>query len=180
MGLGYQARMDAARTMYHELSPETAEFIDFMQDNELFDVESRPGKMSGGYMTSLPSYKAPFIFANWNDTSGDVDVLTHECGHAFEGYVAERDPNVPADLECPASYENQRRGPKIVAMLPDGMINLPHESPNLIFNDSGIISIQPATLHPHHCLNIAFIYLSIQLPDTLFIDGAHTGNQPSL
>ena len=98
---GYQARMDAARTMYHELSPETAEFIDFMQDNELFDVESRPGKMSGGYMTSLPSYKAPFIFANWNNTSGDVDVLTHECGHAFEGYVAERDPNVPADLECP-------------------------------------------------------------------------------
>ena len=98
---GYQARMDAARTMYHELSPETAEFIDFMQDNELFDVESRPGKMSGGYMTSLPSYKAPFIFANWNDTSGDVDVLTHECGHAFEGFVAERDPAIPADLECP-------------------------------------------------------------------------------
>ena len=98
---GYKARMDAARTMYQELSPETAEFIDFMQDNELFDVESRPGKMSGGYMTSLPSYKAPFIFANWNDTSGDVDVLTHECGHAFEGYVAERDPKVPADLECP-------------------------------------------------------------------------------
>ena len=98
---GYQARMDAARTMYHELSPETAEFIDFMQDNELFDVESRPGKMSGGYMTSLPSYKAPFIFANWNNTSADVDVLTHECGHAFEGYVAERNPKVPADLECP-------------------------------------------------------------------------------
>ncbi len=98
---GYKARMDAARTMYHALSPETAEFIDFMQDNELFDVESRPGKMSGGYMTSLPSYKAPFIFANWNNTSGDVDVLTHECGHAFEGYVAERDPAIPADLECP-------------------------------------------------------------------------------
>ena len=49
----------------------------------------------------IPGYKAPFIFANWNDTSGDVDVLTHECGHAFEGYVAERDPAIPADLECP-------------------------------------------------------------------------------
>ena len=98
---GYDARMAASRTMYHELSPETAAFIDFMQDNELFDVESRPGKMSGGYMTSLPAYKAPFIFANWNNTSADVDVLTHECGHAFEGYVAERDPKVPADLECP-------------------------------------------------------------------------------
>ena len=80
---GYQARMDAARKMYHELSSETAEFIDFMQDND------------------LPVYKAPFIFANWNDTAADVDVLTHECGHAFEGYVAERDPKIPADLECP-------------------------------------------------------------------------------
>lgn len=99
---GYEARMAAARRMYHELSPETGEFIDFMLDNELFDVESRPGKMSGGYMTSLPAYKAPFIFANWNDTSGDVDVLTHECGHAFEGYLAERNEKVPADLECPA------------------------------------------------------------------------------
>ncbi len=93
--------MDAARTMYHELSPETAEFIDFMQDNELFDVESRPGKMSGGYMTSLPSYKAPSSSPTGTTPPADVDVLTHECGHAFEGYVAERDPNVPADLECP-------------------------------------------------------------------------------
>ena len=106
---GYKARMDAARTMYHELSPETAEFIDFMQDNELFDVESRPGKMSGGYMTSLPSYKAPFIFANWNNTSGDVDVLTHECGHAFEGYVAERDPASPRRSGMPRHGE--RRDP---------------------------------------------------------------------
>ena len=98
---GYDERMAAARTMYHELSPETAEFIDFMQDNELFDVLSRPGKASGGYMTSLPSYKAPFIFANWNGTSADVDVLTHEAGHAFEGYLAARDEKIPADLECP-------------------------------------------------------------------------------
>lgn len=98
---GYEARMSATRTMYHELSPETGEFIDFMQDNELFDVESRPGKMNGGYMTDLPTYKAPFIFANWNDTSGDVDVLTHECGHAFEGYLAARDPSIPFDLACP-------------------------------------------------------------------------------
>lgn len=98
---GYEARMSATRTMYHELSPETGEFIDFMQDNDLFDVESRPGKMNGGYMTDLPTYKAPFIFANWNDTSGDVDVLTHECGHAFEGYLAARNPSIPFDLACP-------------------------------------------------------------------------------
>ena len=99
---GYQVRMDAARTMYHELSSETAAFIDFMQDNELFDVLSRPGKANGGYMTILPDYKAPFIFANWNDTAGDVDVLTHEAGHAFEGYIAARDASIPEDLKCPS------------------------------------------------------------------------------
>ena len=98
---GYDERMAAARTMYHELSAETAEFIDFMQENDLFDVLSRPGKASGGYMTILPDYKAPFIFANWNGTSADVDVLTHEAGHAFEGYLAARDEKIPADLECP-------------------------------------------------------------------------------
>ena len=99
---GYQVRMDAARTMYHELSDETAAFIDFMQDNELFDVLSQPGKANGGYMTILPDYKAPFIFANWNDTAGDVDVLTHEAGHAFEGYLAARDDAIPEDLKCPS------------------------------------------------------------------------------
>lgn len=99
---GYQVRMDAARTMYHELSSETAEFIDFMQDNELFDVLSRPGKANGGYMTILPTYKAPFIFANWNDTAADVDVLTHEAGHAFEGYLAALDEAMPEDLKCPS------------------------------------------------------------------------------
>ena len=43
-------------------------------------------------MTYLPKYKAPFILANFNGTSGDVDVITHECGHAFQGYISSKDP----------------------------------------------------------------------------------------
>ena len=66
----YDELMAGARKMYHELSPETAEFIDFMQDNEMFDVLSRPGKMSGGYEEMLPDYKTPFIFANWTARRG--------------------------------------------------------------------------------------------------------------
>jgi len=76
------------KTMYHALSGETAEFIDFMMENELFDVLTRPGKEAGGYCAYIPKYKAPFIFANFNGTSGDIDVLTHEAGHALAGYVA--------------------------------------------------------------------------------------------
>lgn len=92
--------MAGARQMYHELSPETAEFIDYMQDNDLFDVVSRPGKMSGGYQATIPDYQMPFIFANWNGTAGDVDVLTHEAGHALEAYLAARS-GLPEDLQCP-------------------------------------------------------------------------------
>jgi M3 family oligoendopeptidase len=90
------------RKMYHELSEDTKEFIDFMLENELFDVLTRPGKSSGGYCTSIPDYKSPFIFANFNGTSDDIDVLTHEAGHAFYDYV-NRDL-FPTNLrEC--SYE---------------------------------------------------------------------------
>lgn len=76
----------AGKKMYEELSPETAEFIDFMFENELFDVLSRDGKAPGGYCTEIPDYKSPFIFSNFNATAGDVDVLTHEAGHAFAAY----------------------------------------------------------------------------------------------
>ena len=79
---------EAGRRMYHELSPQTAEFIDFMLENELFDVLTRKGKSGGGYCAHLPDYKSPFIFANFNGTSADIDVLTHEAGHAYAAYLA--------------------------------------------------------------------------------------------
>ena len=80
----------AGREMYRQLSPETAEFVDFLYDCELLDVRSKEGKAPGGYCTGLPLYKAPFIFSNFNGTSGDVDVLTHEAGHAFAAYRTTR------------------------------------------------------------------------------------------
>ena len=76
------------KKMYHEMSEETGNFIDFMLEHDLFDVLSRKGKAMGGYCTQLPKYKMPFIFANFNGTSGDIDVLTHEAGHAFAAYKA--------------------------------------------------------------------------------------------
>ena len=79
-----------AQQMYREMSPETGEFFDFMVKYHLFDLETRPGKRMGGYMTRFPAYQAPFIFSNFNGTSADVDVLTHEAGHAFQGYLAMR------------------------------------------------------------------------------------------
>ncbi len=79
-------KVEKAKQMYNEMNAQTGEFFNFMCEHELFDLESKPGKHMGGYCTFLPKYKAPFIFSNFNGTSADVDVLTHEAGHAFQAY----------------------------------------------------------------------------------------------
>ncbi len=71
------------KKFYDELSPETSEFFQTMLDNELLDVLATEGKAGGGYCTGIMDYKVPFIFANFNGTQGDVEVVTHEAGHAF-------------------------------------------------------------------------------------------------
>jgi M3 family oligoendopeptidase len=78
--------VNCALKMYNELSPETAEFFNFMVENELMDLVTKKGKDTGGYCTFIEKYKSPFIFSNFNGTSGDVEVLTHEAGHAFQAY----------------------------------------------------------------------------------------------
>ena len=80
--------VESATKMYHEMSTESGEFFDFMKEHHLLDLEARPGKQPGGYMTFLDDYKFPFIFSNFNGTEGDVNVLTHEVGHAFQGYLS--------------------------------------------------------------------------------------------
>ena len=78
----------AGLAMYRGLSPETAEFIEYLYENELLDVLSKEGKAPGGYCTEIYDHRAPFIFSNFNGTAGDVDVLTHEAGHAFAAFRA--------------------------------------------------------------------------------------------
>lgn len=83
--------LEAGKEMYHEMSPETKRFIDTMFETDAFDVMPREGKWTGGYMTFFPLYKQPFIFANFNGTTADIDVITHEAGHAFAYFVGAED-----------------------------------------------------------------------------------------
>ena len=80
--------IENGKKMYNELSPETAEFFDYMTTNELMDLVTRKSKEAGGYCTHIPNYNSPFIFSNFNHTSEDIDVLTHEAGHAFQLYMS--------------------------------------------------------------------------------------------
>lgn len=78
--------VERAANMYKELSTETHEFFSLMLDGDLLDLKTRDNKATGGYCTSFPKYGVPFIFANFNRTTHDVEVLTHEAGHAFQAY----------------------------------------------------------------------------------------------
>ena len=89
-GVDFQVKQ--AERMYTELSKETKDFFDMMVNEELMDLENRAGKSGGGFCTSFPSLERPYIFANFNGTDHDVTVLTHEAGHAFQGYQSRKQP----------------------------------------------------------------------------------------
>ena len=77
----------SGKKFYDWLSPETGEFFNHMIEDELMDLLSTKGKQGGGYCTSFQDYKTPFIFANFNGTQHDIEVITHEAGHAFAAYL---------------------------------------------------------------------------------------------
>ena len=89
------------RAFYDALSPETGAFFRMMLDSELLDVLSTEGKQAGGYCSTLPQYEVPFIFANFNGTQGDVEVVTHEAGHAFAYWMNRK--RVPAAYTDPSA-----------------------------------------------------------------------------
>lgn len=98
-----KTKVDAALKMYSSMSNKTKEYFETMVDNQLFDLETKPNKQMGGYCTPVFDYRVPFIFSNFNGTSGDVNVLTHEAGHGLQAYISMKNIDVP-DLAFP-TYE---------------------------------------------------------------------------
>ncbi|WP_437831125.1 M3 family oligoendopeptidase [Niallia taxi] len=87
--------IENGQKMYSELSKETGEFFSYLNEDGLMDLVAKKGKAGGGYCTFIENYKAPFIFSNFNGTSGDIDVLTHEAGHAFQVYSSGANFDIP-------------------------------------------------------------------------------------
>jgi len=76
-------------------------FFGLMREQHLMDLVDRPGKAPGGFCTKFPTYGVPFVFANFNGTTHDVDVLTHEIGHAYQGRRSRAKPLL--DYQNPTS-----------------------------------------------------------------------------
>lgn len=94
----------AAREMYSKLSPVASKYFNFLADHNCMDLVARVNKSGGGYEEYLPGLHTSFIFSNFNGTSGDVDVLTHEFGHALQGMIAGETIDIPSyrnpGMEC--------------------------------------------------------------------------------
>jgi len=78
--------VEQATKMYKSISPKLYELFKKMTIEGLMDLDSRPGKSGGGITTYIPNYKVPIFISNFNGTSHDIQVLTHEFGHCFQLY----------------------------------------------------------------------------------------------
>jgi M3 family oligoendopeptidase len=81
-----------ATEMFDQMGGGLGEFWKVMRERHLIDLKTREGKAGGGFCTSFPEYGVPFIYANFNGTKGDVEVFTHEMGHAFQGWSSRNLP----------------------------------------------------------------------------------------
>jgi len=73
--------------VFHKLDPQLGSYFDHMQQFDALDLENRKGKGPGGFCTSFPASRHPFIFMNAVGTGKDVNTLLHESGHAFHNYA---------------------------------------------------------------------------------------------
>lgn len=78
--------VDQARAAFSDLHPDLGDFFTRLSGQHLVDLDSRASKAQGGFCISFPVYGWPFIFTNFNGTSGDIRVLVHETGHAFQSF----------------------------------------------------------------------------------------------
>ncbi|AHI26040.1 peptidase M3 [Komagataeibacter xylinus] len=83
-----------AQAMFDRMGGDLGAFFGLMRDGGYLDLVNRPGKAGGGFCTSFPTVGMPFIFANFNGTQHDINVFTHEMGHAYQNWKSRSLPAV--------------------------------------------------------------------------------------
>lgn len=84
--------IERATEMFDDMGGGLGEFFRLMDECHLMDLKNRDSKAGGGFCTDFPSFGLPYIFANFNGTKGDVEVFTHEIGHAFQSFCSREQP----------------------------------------------------------------------------------------
>jgi oligoendopeptidase F len=80
------------RELQRRLDPRLGEYYGVLRRQALLDLDNRKGKAPGGYQSTLPEARVPFIFMNAVGAHRDVEVMLHESGHAFHALAAREQP----------------------------------------------------------------------------------------
>lgn len=95
--------VEKLHVLFSKVNPVFGSQFKMMIDYKLFDLESRKGKAPGGYQASLNESRKPFIFGNTIGTDSDLNLMTHEGGHAFH-LLACVDERLNAYLHAPTEF----------------------------------------------------------------------------
>ena len=78
--------------IFNRLDSELSHHFATMAEENLLDLDTRAGKALGGYCSTLPLRKRPFIFMNGVGTHDNVQTMLHEAGHAFHVFESNKLP----------------------------------------------------------------------------------------
>ena len=84
--------INGTRTILEQVDSRVGRSFGLMADERRLDLDNRKNKAPGGYCTSFPAIKRPFIFMNAVGLHQDVMTLIHESGHALHDLEASRLP----------------------------------------------------------------------------------------
>lgn len=90
---GDGALLAGLQTMYDRMNPQIATFYRLLSENGFLDLDLRANKAGGGFCTEFPTHGMPFVFGSFSGTYDDIDLMTHEMGHAFQYYASRDLPN---------------------------------------------------------------------------------------
>lgn len=82
-------QLDKAGRMFARLSPRLSAHFERMRSEGLIDLENRKGKGAGAFCTAFPDEGRVAIFCNSTGDESDLATLTHEMGHAFQGWESQ-------------------------------------------------------------------------------------------
>ncbi|MFN2136148.1 MAG: M3 family oligoendopeptidase [Candidatus Promineifilaceae bacterium] len=85
---GQEELIAHTRRIFEQVDPALGDYYGVMADRDLLDLDTRVGKALGGYCSTLPLRRLPFIFMNGAGTHDDVQTMLHEGGHAFHVFEA--------------------------------------------------------------------------------------------
>lgn len=85
--VAYDEAADFVVQHLSSFSSEMGEFARDAIDRRWIEAEDRPGKMAGGFCTSLPVVRQSRIFMTYSGNYNEIMTLAHEIGHAYHGWV---------------------------------------------------------------------------------------------